>query len=72
MKKVLLALAVVALFIGASSCNKQQKCQCSYKIGAISYEPDVFLTEEGETCSDYEASFNATAGITEAECHRVY
>ena len=72
MKKMFLALAVITLVICASSCNKQQKCQCTYKIGAISYESDVFLTQEGETCSEYEDSYNATWGITEADCHRVY
>ena len=68
MKKVLLALAVVALAIGASSCNKQQKCNCTYKIGGISAETGVFLTAEGKTCSDYEATYN----YSEIECHRVY
>ena len=68
MKKVLLVLAVVALAIGASSCNKQKKCQCTYKIGNATVEGDVFLTTEGKTCSDYEATFN----YSEIECHRVY
>ena len=69
MKKVLLAIAVVMLVIGASSCNKQQKCQCTWKIGSISYESDVFLTEEGETCSDREATYNMYSDV---DCHRVY
>ena len=68
MKKVLLAVAVIALAIGASSCNKQKKCQCTYKIGNASVTGDVFLTDEGKTCSDYEATFN----YSEIECHRVY
>lgn len=68
MKKVLLALAVVALIIGASSCNKQQKCQCTYRFGGLSYDTDVFLTEEGRTCSEYEAEYN----YSEIDCHRVY
>lgn len=68
MKKLLLAIAVVTLVIGASSCNKQKKCQCTYKIGSLSYDTDVFLTEEGKTCSDYEATYN----YSEIDCHRVY
>ena len=68
MKKLLLAITVVTLVIGASSCNKQKKCQCTYKIGSLSYDTDVFLTEEGKTCSDYEATYN----YSEIDCHRVY
>ena len=68
MKKVLLALAVIVLAIGASSSNKQKKCQCSWKTGNITYEGDVFLTEEGKTCDDYEATYT----YSEIECHRVY
>ena len=68
MKKVLLALAVITLAIGASSCNKQKKCQCTWKIGSVSYEGDVFLTEEGKSCDDYEATYS----YSEIDCHRVY
>ena len=68
MKKVLLALAVVAMVFSATSCNKQKKCQCTWKVGNATVEGDVFLTEEGKTCSDYEATFN----YSEIECHRVY
>ena len=68
MKKVLLVLAVIALAIGASSCNKQKKCQCTWKAGGITVEGYVFLTEEGKICSDYEATYN----FSEIECHRVF
>ena len=68
MKKVLLAIAVITLVIGASSCNKQKKCQCTYKVGGLSYETEVFLTEEGKNCSDYEANYS----YSEIDCHRVY
>ena len=68
MKKLLLAIAVLTLVIGASSCNKQMKCNCTYKIGGISAESGVFLTEEGKNCSDYEATYN----YSEVDCHRVY
>lgn len=68
MKKVLLALAVVALVIGASSCNKQKKCQCSWKMGNVTVEGDVFLAEEGKNCDEYEA----TLPYSQIECHRVY
>lgn len=68
MKKVLLAIAVLAIMFSASSCNKQKKCQCTYKIGPISYETDVFLSQEGKSCSDYEAQYS----FSEIECHTVY
>jgi len=68
MKKLLLAIAVVTLVIGASSCNKQKKCQCTWKAGGITVEGEVFLTEEGKNCSDYEATYN----YSEIDCHRVY
>jgi hypothetical protein len=68
MKKVLLAIAVITLVIGASSCNKQKKCQCTWKMAGVSVEGDVFLTEEGKSCDDYESTFT----YSEIECHRVY
>ena len=68
MKKLLLAIAVVTLVIGASSCNKQKKCQCTWKAGGITVEGEVFLTDEGKNCSDYESQWN----YSEIDCHRVY
>jgi len=68
MKKVLLAIAVITLVIGASSCNKQKKCQCTWKMAGVSVEGDVFLTEEGKSCDDYESTYT----YSEIECHRVY
>ena len=68
MKKLVLVLGVIALIFSASSCNKQKKCQCTYKLGNISVDTDVFLSDEGKDCSDYEATFN----YSEIECHRVY
>ena len=68
MKKVFLALAAVTLIVAASSCNKQQKCQCTYKIGSLSYETDVFLSSEDKTCKDYEKNYN----FADVDCHRVY
>lgn len=68
MKKVFLAIAVVAMLFSASSCNKQKKCQCSWKIGNVTVEGDVFLAKEGEKCSDYEAQYT----YSEIDCHTVY
>ena len=68
MKKVLLALAVGAMVFSATSCNKQKKCQCTWKMAVVSVEGDVFLTEEGKSCDDYESTFT----YSEIECHRVY
>ena len=69
MKKLLLAIAVLTLVIGASSCNKQKKCQCTYTTGSTVTTGDVFLTEEGKTCADYEGTL---LGVTDVECHRVF
>lgn len=68
MKKLLLAFAVITLVVGASSYNKQKKCQCSWKIGNATVEGEVFLTEEGKSCKDYEATYT----YSEIDCHRVY
>ena len=68
MKKVLLAIAVVAVLFSVSSCNKQKKCQCTWKLGNLSYDSDVFLSEEGKTCKDYEAQYT----YSEIDCHTVY
>ena len=68
MKKFLLVLAVLAILFSASSCNKQRKCPCTWKIGNITMEGDVFLGEEGKKCSEYEQQFN----YSEIDCHTVY
>jgi hypothetical protein len=68
MKKLLLALAVIALVVGASSCNKQKKCQCTWKMGNVTIEGDVFLSDEGKKCKDYEATYN----YSEIDCHTVH
>lgn len=68
MKKFFLALATLAIVFSATSCNKQKKCQCSWKMGNTTIEGEVFLSEEGKTCKDYEATFN----YSEIDCHRVY
>lgn len=68
MKKVFLALAVVTMVFSATSCNKQKKCQCTYKIGNVQMTGDVFLSSEGKKCKDYEATFN----YSEIDCRTVY
>ena len=68
MKKIFLALAVVVMVFAATSCNKQQKCQCTWKVGNMTIESDVFLSDEGKSCKDYEATYN----YSEIDCHRVY
>ena len=68
MKKLVLAFAVVALVVGASSCNKQKKCQCTWKIGNATITGDVFLSEEGKKCKDYEATYN----YSEIDCRTVH
>lgn len=68
MKKVFLALAVVAVVFSATSCNKQKKCQCVWKVANVEVTGDVFLADEGKDCSDYESTFS----FSEIDCHRVY
>ena len=38
------------------------------KIGNATVEGKVFLTEEGKSCKDYEATYT----YSEIDCHRVY
>lgn len=46
MKKVLLAVAVIAM-IGLASCSKSKTCVCKYNIYGVPYEVDV---EDQKTC----------------------
>ena len=63
----MLALAIVTMVFSATSCNKQKKCQCTWKVGSLSYEGDVFLSAEDKTCKDYEAQYT----YSEIDCHTV-
>ena len=64
MKKVLLAIAVIAL-IGCASCSKTKVCKCSYKIGPLSYELPA-KEYEVKSCSDINDI--GIAGIADLVC----
>lgn len=57
MKKVFLAVAVVALMVLGASCNKQKTCVCSYTVNVLGVSSTVQLGEqviESGSCSDLE------------------
>ena len=57
MKKVLLAMGVVAMMVLAASCNKQKTCVCEYTINVLGVSSTVQLGEqviESGSCSDLE------------------
>ena len=57
MKKVFLAVAVVALMVLGASCNKQKTCVCSYTVNVMGVSSTVQLGEqviESGSCSDLE------------------
>jgi len=70
MKKLFLVLGIVALVFSASSCNKQKKCQCSYTLPIVggTYQTEVFLSEPGVSCEEYEEDFGLYEDV---ECHTV-
>lgn len=57
MKKVFLAVAVVALMVLGASCNKQKTCVCSYTVNVVGVSSTFQLGEqviESGSCSDLE------------------
>lgn len=74
MKKVFLALAVVAM-IGFASCSKTKTCKCHYNLTVLGVTTTVDLgtrTIENGTCADLEnaGEWNAQVGnLANAEFH---
>jgi hypothetical protein len=75
MKKVLLAIAVVAILGLGSSCSKQKTCHCTYTVEVlgVSTTTDLgdYTIEEG-SCSDLEQNGNWNAqigGLANAAIH---
>lgn len=68
MKKVLLAIAVVAMIgLGTTSCNKQKTCHCEYTVNVLGVETTTSLgdrTIDSGSCSDLEeaGAWNAQIG----------
>lgn len=68
MKKVLLAVAAIAMLaIGASSCSKEKDCNCKATVGGISIDLGTYHITEGN-CSDLETTLGGYEVIT---CTRV-
>lgn len=63
MKKVLLALAVVAITVSLSSCKKDCKCT-TYNNGVAG--PSV--TESSKKCSDLESKTEMYGMVVEVKC----
>lgn len=67
MKKVLLAIAVVALLGIGTSCSKEKTCHCTYTLEVLgiseTYDLGDYTIEDG-SCSDLEnnGSLNAQIG----------
>lgn len=65
MKKVLLAIAAVAL-IGLASCSKEKTCKCTTKDGdgnVVSTNTYTINKEDGSDCSKFEAGFSGIGSI---------
>ena len=66
MKKVLLAIAVVAM-IGLASCSKAKDCKCTATIGGVSVDLGTYHIEEGD-CSDLETT---VSGYSVVSCEKI-
>lgn len=59
MKKLFLALGLVAMVCLGASCNKQKTCVCSYTVDVLGVSSTVNLGEkviESGSCSDLESA----------------
>lgn len=66
MKKVLLAIAVVAM-IGLASCSKQKQCKCTGTLLGTEMSTEVTIDRDG-SCNDLEDNYP----WADVECHRVF
>lgn len=66
MKKVLLAIAVVAM-IGLASCSKQKQCKCTGTLLGTEMSTEVTIDRE-DSCDDLESNYP----WADVECHRVF
>ena len=65
MKKVILALAVLAM-IGFASCSKEKDCKCTATVSGVSVDLGVYHITEG-SCSDLETTI---AGYSVVTCEK--
>ena len=66
MKKVLLAVAVLAM-IGCASCSKQKQCKCTGTVLGTEMSTEVTIDRD-ENCNDLESNYT----WADVECHRVF
>ena len=66
MKKVFLAIAVVAM-IGLASCSKQKQCKCTGTLLGTEMSTEVTIDRE-DSCDDLESNYT----WADVECHRVF
>ena len=63
MKKVFLAIGIVAMMVLAASCSKEKDCKCTAKVGGVSVEIGTWHIEEG-SCSDLETTISGYQFVT--------
>lgn len=73
MKKIVLAVAALAMIVLGSSCNKTKICHCTYSVNVLGFETSYSEdhTIESGSCTDLEndvASWDVP-GITEGSIH---
>ena len=68
MKKVFLAIAVVAM-VAFASCSKQKQCKCTGQIGSLEVSEEVTI-DKSEKCDDLEDDIDFVLW-DDIECHRV-
>jgi len=66
MKKVILAIAVVAM-IGFASCSKNKQCKCTGTVAGVEMSTEITI-DKSEKCNDYEANYT----WADVECHLVF
>ena len=63
MKKLVLALAAVAMLALGTSCSKEKDCKCTATVGGVSVEVGTYHIDEGN-CSDLETTISGYSVIT--------
>lgn len=66
MKKIFLAIAVIAM-VAFASCSKQKQCKCTGKVAGVEMSAEITI-DKSENCNDYETNYN----WADVECHRVF
>lgn len=67
MKKVLLALVLVACVAGLSSCSK--KCFCTASVDGKEVKGNTYFLDTGKKCSDYNYTGVWVGAQVEYKCH---